>query len=108
MAGQLHSSAAEGAPMTAGFKRTPHDSLIEEAIQSKGQEYAESSARTFRTDALAILEALVVEADEGAVAAALARQGFRSSDSYLTTLRALAAVAKSRRPPGVAAGGQSV
>ena len=85
--------------MADGFKRLPHDSLIEEAIQAKGPGYAESSARTFRTDALAILEALVAEADESAVAAALNRQGFRSSDSYLTTLRALAAVALSRRPP---------
>ena len=32
----------------------------------------------------------MAEADEAAVAAALARQGFRASDSYLTTLRALA------------------
>jgi hypothetical protein len=81
------------------FKRAPHDSLIEEAIQAKGPGYSEVSARTFRTDALAILEALVAEADEDAVAAALERQGFRSPGSYRTTLRALAAVARSRRPP---------
>jgi hypothetical protein len=85
--------------MVENFKRGPHDSLIEEAIAAKGPRYSESSARTFRTDALAILEALVAEADEAAVAAALTRQGFRSSDSYLTTLRALAVVAQSRRPP---------
>lgn len=84
--------------MTDGFKRAPHESLIDEAIQAKGPEYAEASARTLRTDALAILEALVAEADESAVAAALERQGFRSSGSYLTTLRALSAVARSRRP----------
>ncbi|HVK07601.1 MAG TPA: hypothetical protein VM597_02375 [Gemmataceae bacterium] len=81
------------------FKRARHDSLIEEAIRQKGPGYSESSARTFRTDALAILEALVAEADESAVAAALARQGFRPSGSYLSTLRTLAAVARSRRPP---------
>ncbi len=85
--------------MADDFKRGPHDSLIEEAIAAKGPGYSEVSARTFRTDALAILEALVAEADEAAVAAALTRQGFRSSGSYLTTLRALAAVARSRRPP---------
>jgi len=81
------------------FKRAPHDSLIEEAIHTKGPSYSESSARTFRTDALAILEAMLAEADETAVTAALARQGFRSAESYLTTIRALAAVARSRRPP---------
>jgi len=81
------------------FKRAPHDSLIEEAIRGKGPDYAEASARTFRTDALAILEALAAETDEAAVAAALTRQGFRSATVYLTTFRALAAVAKSRRPP---------
>ena len=80
------------------FRRSPHDSLVEEAIQAKGPGYAEASARTFRTDALAILESLVAEADESTVAAALERQGFRSSGSYLTTLRALAEVARSRRP----------
>jgi hypothetical protein len=79
-------------------KRTPHRSLIEEAIEQKGSDYSEASIRTFRSDAMAILEALVAEADEAEVMAALARQGFRSSDSYLTTLRALAAVARSRRP----------
>jgi hypothetical protein len=82
-------------------KRTPRESLIEEAIQSKGPGYSEASARTFRTDALAILEAFVVEADEVSVAAALDRQGFRPSGSYLTTLRALAAVARSRRPTAI-------
>jgi hypothetical protein len=82
-----------------GFKRAPHDSIIEEAIQAKGPRYSEASARTFRTDSLAILEALVAEADEAAVAAALVRQGFRSSESYLTTFRALVAVALSRRAP---------
>jgi hypothetical protein len=85
--------------MADGFKRSPHDSLIEEAIQAKGPGYSEASERTFRTDALAILEALVAEADESAVEAAMNRQGFRSSDSYLTTLRALRTVALSRRPP---------
>lgn len=85
-----------------GFKRAPHDSLIEEAIQAKGPDYAESSVKTFRTDALAILEALVAEADEATVVAALARQGFRSAEVYLTTFRALATVANSRRPPGAA------
>jgi hypothetical protein len=86
------------------FKRAPHDSLIEDAIRAKGLEYSEASARTFRTDALAILEALVAEADEAQVAAALKRQGFRPSGSYLTTLRSLAAIAQSRRPPAGSAG----
>jgi hypothetical protein len=84
--------------MSNDFKRAPHDSLIDEAIAAKGPDYSEASARTFRTDALAILEALAAEADEAAVAAALERQGFRPSGSYSTTLRALAAVARSRRP----------
>jgi hypothetical protein len=81
-----------------GFKRSPHDSLIEEAIQAKGPGYSEASIMTFRTDALAILESLVAEADEAVVAGALERQGFRSSGSYLTTFRALAEVARTRRP----------
>jgi hypothetical protein len=85
--------------MAEDFKRGPHDSLIEEAIAAKGPGYSEASARTFRTDALAILEALVAEADEAAVKAALTRHGFRWSDSYLTTFRALAAEARSRRRP---------
>jgi hypothetical protein len=93
-----------GASMADGFKRAPHDSLIEEAIQAKGPDYAEASARTFRTDALAILEALAAETDEDTVTAALSRQGFRSVEVYLTTFRALAAVAKSRRPPAGSAG----
>jgi len=80
------------------FKRAPQTSLVEEAIRAKGPEYSEASAQTFRSDAMAILEALVAEADEGEVSTALTRQGFRSSGSYLTTLRALAAAARSRRP----------
>jgi hypothetical protein len=81
-----------------GFKRAPHDSLIEEAIEAKGADYSATSARTFRTDALAILEALIAEFDEAAVAAALERQGFRASGYYTTTFRATATVARSRRP----------
>ena len=82
------------------FKRSPHPSLIEEAIAAKGPNYSPASVRTFRSDAMAILEALVAESDEGAVVAALERQGFRASGSYLTTLRALTNVASSRRPAG--------
>lgn len=81
------------------FKRAPHGSLVEEAIQAKGSDYSEASVQTFRTDALAILEALVAEADEATIEAALIRQGFRASSSYLSTFRALAAVARSRRQP---------
>jgi hypothetical protein len=94
---------AEGA-RTDGFERAPHDSLIEEAIRAKGPGYAEASARTFRTDAMAILEALTAETDEATVTAALARQGFRSAEAYLSTFRALASVAKSRRPPAGSVG----
>ena len=90
-----------------GFKRAPHTSLIEEAIQAKGSGYVESSAQTFRTDALAILESLVVDIDDAAVVSALQKQGFRSSGSYLTTLHALAEVARSRRPPTAARPQQS-
>lgn len=79
-------------------KRRPHGSLIEEAIEAKESDYAESSARTFRTDALAILEALVAEVDDATVKAAIERQGFRWSQAYLTTLHALAEVARSRQP----------
>jgi len=82
-----------------GFKRAPHASLIEEAIQAKGNNYLDRSAQTFRTDALAILESLVVDIDDASVVTALQKQGFRSSGSYLTTLHALAEVARSRRPP---------
>ncbi len=80
------------------FKRAPHGSLIEEAIEAKGTDYAESSARTFRTDALAILESLVAEVDDAAAKAAIVRQGFSWSPAYLTTLHALVEVARSRRP----------
>jgi hypothetical protein len=80
------------------FKRTPHRSLIEEAILAKGPNYSESSAHTFRSDSLAIFESLVAELGEEQVVAALARQGFKSVDVYLSTFRALAAIAKARRP----------
>jgi len=86
------------------FRRAPRGSLVEESIRAKGPGYSDASAQTFRSDALAILEALVAEADEGEVSAALTRQGFRSSGSYLTTFRALAAVAQSRRPASESAG----
>ena len=79
------------------FKRPRHRSLIDEAIERKGEAYAETSKSTFRSDSMAILESLVAEADEEAVMAALVRQGFRESTSYRTTLRALAEVARSRR-----------
>jgi len=81
------------------FKRGRHGSLIEEAIEAKGSSYAESSAQTFRTDSLAILESLVAEVDDATVKAAIERQGFRWSQAYLTTLNALAEVARSRRAP---------
>jgi hypothetical protein len=80
------------------YKRKPHESLIEEAIRAKGPEFAASSAQTLRTDALAILESFVAEVSEETVMNALSNQGFRSSGSYLTSLRALAEVARSRRP----------
>ena len=83
-----------------GYKRSPRPSLIETAIAAKGPSYSAASAVTFRSDAMAILEALVAEADGVKVAAALERQGFQASGSYMTTLRALTAVASSRRPAG--------
>jgi hypothetical protein len=79
-------------------KRKAHGSIIEAAIESKGPAYSASSARTLRSDAMAILESLVVDIDDEVLMAALVRQGFRPSTSYLTTLHALAAVAKARRP----------
>ncbi len=89
--------------MMEEFKRGRHGSLIEEVIEAKGSDYAESSARTFRTDALAILESLVAEVDDASVKAAMERQGFRWSQAYLTTLHALAEVARSRRPASIPA-----
>ena len=80
------------------FRRRRHRNLIDEAIKRKGEGYADASKSTFRSDSMAILESLVAEADEDAVMAALVRQGFRESSSYRTTLKALAEVARSRRP----------
>lgn len=85
--------------MTSQFKRKRQGSLIKAAIAAKGPAYSEASARALESDALAILEALLAEADEASVTAALDRQGFRSSNSYLTTFRALKDVAVSRRRP---------
>ena len=82
-----------------GFKRAAHENLIEETIDRKGAGYSEASAKTFRSDASAILEALVAEVDEGSIEATMTRQGFQWSDSYLSTFRALASVARSRRRP---------
>jgi hypothetical protein len=80
------------------FKRVPHPSIIEAAIKAKGDDYAESSAQTLRSDALAILESLVVDIDDTTVIEALKKQGFKPSGSYITTLHALTAVARKRRP----------
>lgn len=79
-------------------KRRQHSSIIEAAIKKKGSRYSPSSARTLRSDALAILESLVSDLDDGALIEDMAKQGFKFSESYLTTLHALAEVARSRRP----------
>src|SRR4051812_37394113 len=55
-----------------------------------------SYAASIRSDASAILEALVAELPEEVVLAALARQGF-DAPAYRTTLRGLAELAHSRR-----------
>ncbi len=82
-----------------GYKRAPHKSLIEEAIEAKGASYAEASKQTFRSDALAIFESLLEQTDEVTVVDALTKQGFKSAEMFLSTFRALAAVAQARRPP---------
>jgi hypothetical protein len=70
--------------------------LVEDAIKAKG-EIATSYANTIRSDASAILEALVADLDTAALDQALEMQGFKLSSSYHTTLRALAEVARTRR-----------
>lgn len=70
-------------------------SLIEAVIKAKG-EIQESYAVTIRSDATAILEALVAELDEAAVLDALRKQGF-DPPAYRSTLRALAELARQRR-----------
>ena len=71
-------------------------SVIEQVITSKPALVA-ISADTIRSDAAAILESLLAEYDESAVLAALAHQGF-DAEAYRFTARALANVARERRP----------
>jgi hypothetical protein len=71
-------------------------SIIEEAISSKAN-VAAVTAATFRSDAAAILESLAAELDESVVLEAMNHQGFEG-DAYRSTIRALAIVARDRRP----------
>ena len=71
-------------------------SVIEEVIASKPV-LAAISADTFRYDAAAILESLLAEYDESTVLAAMTHQGF-DAEAYCSTVRALARVARKRRP----------
>ena len=76
-----------------GKRRLP--SVIEAAIAGK-LDIKEVTAETLRSDAAAILEAVVAEFDEQAVVSALDNQGF-DGKSYRSTLRALVDVAQQRR-----------
>lgn len=82
----------------AGKRRFP--SVIDEAIKTK-QNIKDITESTFRTDSAAILESLVAEFDEQMVLSALKNQGFEA-EAYRSTLRALAEVAKKRRPERLA------
>jgi hypothetical protein len=75
-------------------------SVVEAAIDAK-EDIKEITATTFRNDSAAILESLVAELSEGVVTKALKNQGF-AADAYLPTLRALASLAKTRRPQRLA------
>lgn len=77
-----------------GKRRFP--SIIETAIPSK-LGTAEITKKTFRSDAAAILEALMAEFDEHTVLNAMHHQGFEAK-AYRSAIKALAAVAKERRP----------
>ena len=70
-------------------------SVIETAIGAKDG-IKEITAVTFRNDAAAILESLLAELSEEEVLRAIERQGF-SAAAYRPTLRALAAISRSRR-----------
>ena len=76
-----------------GKRRLP--SVVEAAIAAKSN-IKSITADTFRFDAAAILESLVAEFDEHALLDALNHQGFKA-ESYLSTLRDLIAVARTRR-----------
>ena len=78
-------------------------SVIEDAISSKA-DIAPITADTFRSDAAAILESLIAELDESAVLQAMNHQGFEA-EAYLSTIRALAVIAKERRPQRQAGSG---
>ena len=81
-----------------GKRRFP--SVIEAAISEKS-EIKEITADTIRSDAAAILEALVAEFDEQAILLAMNNQGF-AGKAYLSTLRSLIEVAQKRRPDRLA------
>jgi hypothetical protein len=71
-------------------------SIIEEVISSKVS-IEPITADTFRSDAAAILESLIGEFDEDIVLKAMNHQGFEA-EAYRSTIRALATVARERRP----------
>jgi hypothetical protein len=71
-------------------------SIIEAAISSKAN-IEKITADTFRSDAAAILESLIGEFDENIVLEAMNHQGFEA-EAYRSSIRALAAVARERRP----------
>lgn len=80
--------------MSAAGKRR-FRSVIEEAISSKPN-IADITADTFRSDAAAILEAMIAEFDESDVLKAMRNQGFKA-EAYRSTIKALAKVASERR-----------
>lgn len=71
-------------------------SVIEEAVSLKTN-IAAITADTFRSDSAAILESLIAELDENTVLQAMSNQGFEA-EAYRSTIKALASVARARRP----------
>jgi hypothetical protein len=69
--------------------------IIEEAIALKVS-IEPITAKTFRSDAAAVLESLIGEFDEGIVLKAMKHQGFEA-EAYRSSIKALAIIAKERR-----------
>jgi hypothetical protein len=83
----------------AGKRRFP--SLIETVVAEKGDGIQEVTAATIQTDAAVVLESLVAEFSTEVVLAAMRNQGV-SAEAYMSTLGALAQVARARRVQRIA------
>lgn len=82
----------------AGKRRMP--SVVKAAIKAKG-ELEPITVMTYERDAACILESLVAQYSEQEVLTALKAQGF-DAPAYRSLLRALAKLAKARRPERLA------